>query len=113
MMRGMSRTTRSHAAMRAASAVSETGRDEPREVIEAVGRIRRLSLSAARSLRLGDYRGDLDPDESDDQIRRLAAWIRTDAVAGWTRIPRVGNEPCGWSRCGAPFRWIYLPFALH
>src|ERR1019366_3795301 len=34
-------------------------------------------------------------------------------VAGWARVRRVGGEPCGRSRCGAAFRWIYLPVALY
>src|SRR5271155_556872 len=114
MMRGMSRTTMSHAAMRALSAVSaltETRRDEPREVTEAAphhcARIR------AANSRCDSDLGHLAALECDGQVGRPAARVRTDAVAGWTRVRRVGGESRKWSRRGAAFRWIYLPVALY
>src|SRR5271170_1236042 len=114
MMRGMSRTTMSQAAMRALSAVSaltETRRDEPREVTEAAphhcARIR------AANSRCDSDLGHLAALECDGQVGRPAARVRTDAVAGWTRVRRVGGESRKWSRRGAAFRWIYLPVALY
>src|ERR1035437_2861251 len=112
----MSSTTMSHAPMRAAPALSapaETRRDEPREVIETACRIRFAHLPDGELARLGDHRGDLGAADTDAQVRRISARIRLDAVAGWTRVRRVGGKPGKWSRCGAAFRWIYLPVALY
>ena len=62
---------------------------------------------------MGNPRGDRAARYGDGQIRGLATRTRIDAVAGRTRVRRVGGEPRGWSRCGAAFRWIYLPVALY
>src|ERR1019366_10199118 len=112
----MSSTTMSHAPMRAApalSALAETRRDEPREVIETACRIRFAHSLDGELARLGDHRGDFGAADTDAQVRRISARIRLDAVAGWTRVRRVGGKPGKWSRCGAAFRWIYLPVALY
>src|SRR5208283_4148985 len=112
-MRGAASTTMSHAPMRAAStlsALAEARRDEPVEVIKTV---RRVGLPAARPLRLGDRRCTLDSDLRGGRVRRAPTRGRIDAMAGRTRVRRVGTESGEWSRCGAAFRWIYLPVALH
>ena len=99
--------------MRAASTLSafaEARRDDPVEVIET---IRRVRLPDTRSLRLVDPRRSLVSDLHSDRIRRPPTRSRIDAVAGRTRVRRVGSEPGEWSRCGAAFRWIYLPVALY
>src|SRR5271156_505020 len=112
-MRGAASTTMSHAPMRAAStpsALAEARRDDPVEVIET---LRRVRLSAARPLRLVDRRRTLDSDLCSGHIRGPPTRSRIDAVAGRTRVRRVGSEPGERSRCGAAFRWIYLPVALY
>src|SRR5271157_6007538 len=112
----MSSTTMSHAPMRAALALSvlaEIRRDEPREVIETACHGPVGGAAYARYPRLGNPRCNSAARDYDDQIRGLATRTRIDAVAGRTRVRRVGGEPCGWSRCGAAFRWIFLPVALY
>src|SRR5579862_9434979 len=115
-MRGMSSTTMSHTPMRAAPALSasaERRSDEPREVIETAphGPVGRSLYS--RHPRVGNPRGDPAARVHDDQICRLAARARTDAVARRTRIRRVGGEPRARSRSCTAFRWIYLPVTLY
>src|ERR1700734_639986 len=112
-MRGAASTTMSHAPMRAASTLAplaEVRCDDPVEVIET---LRRVHLPAGRPLRLVDRRGTFDSDLRTGHIRGPPTRSRIDAVAGRTRIRRVGSEPGEWSRCGAAFRWIYLPVALY
>src|SRR5580658_4861551 len=112
-IRGAASTTMSHAPMRAASAASalaETRRDDPVEVIED---LRRVRLPDTRPLRLVDPRRSLVSDLHSDRIRGPPTRSRIDALAGRTRVRRVGSEPGEWSRCGAAFRWIYLPVALY
>src|SRR5579863_6348301 len=109
--RGMSRMTMSHAAMRAASALSETRCDEPRDVIETA-RHPGPRFGAACARWSSDL-GHLAVVERDGQIGRPAARTGADAVARWTRVRRVGGEPDKGSRCGTAFRWIYLSVALY
>src|ERR1017187_452590 len=112
----MSSAMTSHAPMRAApslSAAAETRRDEPREVIEtSCGDPIGCSAYTGHP-RMGNPRCNHFARDYDDEIWRLATRSRIDAVAGWTRVRRVGGEPGKWSRCGAAFRWIYLPVALY
>src|SRR5277367_5177191 len=93
-MRGTSSTTMSHAPMRAAlalSALSETPRDEPREVIESAHRVRPADV--VYLFAVAHPCGDHVALALDQPICWFPARRGTDAVAGRIGIRGGGGEP--------------------
>src|ERR1035437_7422429 len=97
MTRGMSSATMSHAPMRAApalSALAETRRDEPREVIETACRIRFAHLLDGELARLGEHRGGFWAADTDATVPRGCGGGRAGGRG------RRGLESRAWAKTG-------------